>query len=114
MTPGTKLVDGTCACGHVGKQKLPDVCCECSRKPKTPFVDGQCACGHVGRQKRPDICGSCYKEENKTHDPKQRRRTWEREAPMVKAKHLVVKFKQLDYAHQQYVLHELIEHNKNR
>ena len=30
------------------------------------YVQGTCACGHVGKQQRPDICSPCFKAENRT------------------------------------------------
>lgn len=29
------------------------------------MVQGRCACGHVGPQRRPDICGPCLREQTR-------------------------------------------------
>lgn len=29
------------------------------------YPEGTCACGHVGHQKRPDICGPCFRDANR-------------------------------------------------
>lgn len=48
------------------------------------YVQGSCACGHVGKQQYADVCGTCLRSINRSRPKETRNRVPEREREWMK------------------------------